>query len=243
MNETIDMAGVSVMLAMPVHRGIEPGTLRPIVLTTCALKDRGIPFSVFMPAGGSLVHHSRSILVHDFLQSNRNRIFWVDSDIVWDADDFIRLLALSVEMEVVCGAYPAKREPINFALGPGTGHVVEANKYGCIPVNGVGIGFTCIQRHVIEQLADRAPKLKYPELDEPVAEVFRCDRVMYEPCDPRRKQGFEGEVRGEDMAFFADILDLGYKIYLDPSIKLGHVGSKTYEGSIGQFLAAMTDAA
>lgn len=229
MSMDIDMAGVSVLLAMPVHNDISPATVMSLVETVDELKTHNIPFTFQMQAGSSLVHHARTLLVHEFLKTKYNRIFWLDSDIVWKAPDFMKLLALSTQMEVVCGAYPVKRDPPLFQLGV-LQQVVEANKFGCIPVKGVGLGFTVIQRHVIEQLYAWAPKLKYPEHEHPIPRVFRCDDS-------------DGEARGEDMAFFADIRDLGFTINLDPTITLGHVGSKTYSGSIGQFLAKADDEA
>lgn len=212
------------MLAMPVHRSLEAGTVKALIETTCALKDLGLPFTFTMETGGSLVHHARTSLVHEFIKSDYNRLFWLDSDMEWNPPDFMRFLALSTQMEVLCGAYPIKKDPPLFMLGlGGYGEVLESNKYGCVPVRGAGLGFTVIQRKVIEELAERAPKLKYPNHNQPIARVFRCD-------------DHDGEARGEDMAFFADIRDLGYKVWLDPSITLGHIGSKTFTGSISQFL-------
>jgi hypothetical protein len=33
---------------------------------------------------------------------------------------------------------------------------------------------------------------------------------------------------GEDVAFFADVRALGFKVWLDATINLGHVGAKVY---------------
>ena len=41
---------------------------------------------------------------------------------------------------------------------------------------------------------------------------------------------------GEDMAFFEDLQKLGYKVHLDPSIELGHIGRKVYTGKIMDLL-------
>jgi len=49
--------------------------------------------------------------------------------------------------------------------------------------------------------------------------VFRWDTV-------------DGKRRGEDMAFFYDIINLGYDILMDPDVDLGHVGMKEYRGKI-----------
>ncbi len=214
----IGMAGVSVFLAMPTNRDLPPNTVISLLETQRLLQEKGIPLDVHLEVGGSLVHHSRTALVHQFLKTECSHLFWVDSDITWEASDFLRLSALATKMEVVCGAYPTKTEPSVFFMRYESSKLKE-NQYGCLEINGVGIGFTVIQRKVIQQLYDKAPKRKYPWADELIPRVFRCD-----------DEGIEA--RGEDMAFFSDVRDLGYHIHLDPRIKLGHIGPKVYSGVI-----------
>jgi len=40
--------------------------------------------------------------------------------------------------------------------------------------------------------------------------------------------GADFEERGEDYSFFTDVRSLGYKVWLDPSVKPGHIGAKVY---------------
>jgi hypothetical protein len=77
--------------------------------------------------------------------------------------------------------------------------------------------------HLIEQLANRAPVLRFPDIPEPIPHIFRCDDS-------------DGKARGEDMAFFSDIRDLGYQVNIDPNVTLGHVGPKEYRASILDYL-------
>jgi hypothetical protein len=226
-----DMTGIRPMLAMPTHRDIPAATVRSLLETQHALLRRGIQSDIEMQVGGSLVHHARTKAAWHFLQSKCNRLFWVDSDIVWTGDDFIRLLALSTKLECVAAAYPCRAEPMKFFLGiDGEEHIYEANEFGCISVNSLGLGFSVIQREVIEKLAERAPKLEYPDIDEgPVPRIFRCD-------------DHDGYARGEDMAFFSDVRELGYKVWLDPHIELGHIGVKEYRASIADHLVEHTPA-
>ncbi len=152
------------------------------------------------------------------MKTDFSHLFWVDSDIVWDEKDFLKLLALGTKMEIVCGAYPVKQDPPIFFMRYGP-ESEKANEYGCSVIHGIGMGFSVIQRKVIAELYAKAPKRKYPWCDELVPSVFRCD-----------DEGIEA--RGEDMAFFSDARDLGYLIHLDPMISLGHIGSKVYRGEI-----------
>jgi hypothetical protein len=219
----LDMAGVSVMLAMPTHRDIPAGTVASLLATQERLHLRNIPYEVQLQVGNSLVTHARSKIANEFLKSDKSLLFWVDSDIEWKAEDFLRLCALATKMDVVGGAYPAKRDPIVFFLDPSSGGEIESNEYGCLKIGGWGMGFTVCTRRVMEALAERSPKLKFNGSDEPIAHMFRCDE-------------HDGYARGEDMAFFADIKELGFDAFIDPSVTLGHIGSKTYSASIADNL-------
>lgn len=220
-----DMAGVSVALAMPTHRDIPPMTVRSLLETKGMLQERGIPLSIEIQAGSSLVHHARTKAAWGFLKTTCTHLFWVDSDIAWNGADFLRLLALGTKMPCVGAAYVSKSDPPTFCLNLAKpGEDIEANEYGCIPIDGLGLGFTVVQRKVIEELAAKAPQLKFPDIPEgPIPHIFRCDDT-------------NGEARGEDMAFFADVLALGYPVYLDPTINLGHIGPKIYAGAIGNLI-------
>lgn len=218
------MAGVSVMLAMPTHRDIPVGTVISLMATMDLMRSRGIPFEIQLQIGSSLVHHARSKIAHLFLQSDKSLLFWVDSDIEWEAKDFLRLCALATKMDVVGGAYPAKKDPTLFFLDPSAVGELEANEFGCLSVGGWGIGFTVFNRRVIEALSAKAPKRKFAMQPEPIAYLFRADDEI------------DGHARGEDMSFFADAKEAGFGVFLDPSITLGHIGSKTYSASIADML-------
>lgn len=212
------MAGVSCYLAMPTHRDIPAQTVIALLETQHLLQSKNIPLEVHLEVGGSLVHHSRIALAHRFLKSSATHLFWVDSDISWQCEDFMRLLALATKMEVVCAAYPTKREPGQFLMRYES-EILRGNEYGCFPIKGIGLGFTVVQRKVIQELWDKAPKRKFPWSEELLPKVFRLD-----------EEGIED--RGEDMAFFSDIRDLGYVVNLDPNVVLGHIGSKVYTGQL-----------
>ncbi len=215
---SFDMTGVSVMLAVPVNRDLPWQTAQSLIETTILLKDKGIPFDVQLVVGSSIIEVARSKVADAFLKSGHTRLMMLDSDQTWKAQSIVRMLAMSTKMKVVVGAYPAKRDPPTFLLSPIDG-VVQSNEWGCIPLKGLGLGFTIVTRDVIQALAEKAPKLVFPDSPDPLAHIFRCDVV-------------DGTFRGEDMAFFADVAALGHTVWLDPTINVGHVGGKEYRGAI-----------
>lgn len=206
---------------MPTHRDLPVDTVASLIGTVVALRERGIPHDITFNYGSSVVTSARNKATDCFLKTTCNRLFWIDSDMVWKAERFIRLLALSQTLECVMAAYRAKRDPPQFivdAVGS-----IETNEYGCLPNVGTGLGFCCVQRGVIEALAERAPKVIYPDTDGPIARIFR---------EGER----DGRFMGEDIAFYEDMRALGFTTYLDPTVWLGHVGQKVFDGTLADHL-------
>ncbi len=236
MGEDIDLAGISVMLAMPVrnHRDITIPTMMSLVGTINELHRYGIPFETCVLLGDT-IDHNRSKIAHKFLNTVRadakayNRLFFFDSDLEWKPEDAIRLLAYSTEYEVIGAAYRAKKDPPFYLWNPGDNLMADAR--GCIPVGGMGLGFTCIQRTMIEQLTAKAPVREHTLHNDPVPDVFRFDRMD------------NGNLRGEDFTFFADVRELGYVPRMDPSIELGHLGDRMFTGKVADILVRAQEAA
>lgn len=220
-----DMADVSVLLAMPVHRMLDWEVARSLLETQALMHQKGIRCEITFGAGGDTVITGRSRLAAAFLTSGHNRLFSIDSDIIWKPSDFLRFVLLSTRMECVVGIYAHRAEPIRFFLDAETEFSV--NEYGCVPIRGCGLGFTIVQRTVIEQLAAKAPKVRFPDTGL-IPHITRTGIVG-------------DEWQGEDHAFFEDIRNLGYVVNLDPTVTLGHVGSKVYSASIMDFLTPKTE--
>lgn len=216
----LDLTGVSVFIAMPTHRDLPPHTVISLLKTQRALDQNNILAEVLIHPGVSVVDVARSMCVHRFLATKATKMFWIDSDIVWEPDAFMRLLALTSIVDIACGAYPAKEEPLRFHLG--TAGRVPMNDYGCVPCRGGGLGFTVVNRNVIERLAAKAPSINYPHASFPggvnIRHLFHCG-------------DWQGEFVTEDVMFFREAEEQGFKAWCDPRIILGHVGTKTYEGS------------
>lgn len=220
---TFEMKGVKVFVGVPVNRDFPAETTRSIAETASLLTAKGIPYELNFIVGGSIVEVARSGVANKFLKSDCTHLFMVDSDMSWAADSFIRILCLCTKMEVVGATYPAKMDPLTYMIKADDVSHMVANSYGCLDVHGMGLGFTCVQRGVMVQLAERAPKRRFYGSPDIVPHIFRQDCLG-------------DDFRGEDMAFFSDIRELGYKVWMDPSVKLGHIGSKMYCGSASEAL-------
>jgi hypothetical protein len=213
-----DLKDLSVFIGIPVNRDFPWQTTRSLIATAQLLSSRGIPSTFQFLTQGSQIDHDRSQLANEFLKTTHNRLFWIDSDMSWDAKDFLRLLALSTVHKVVGCSYPAKKEPsLEFHIDVATLHL-KADKTGCLNVNGMGLGFTVVHREVIETLAKTAKC--FDSYGKAVPMIFRTG------IDE------DGVYRSEDMHFFNACTKAGYEVKLDPTVELGHIGGKEYRGRL-----------
>ena len=156
---------------------------------------------VYMPVGYS-VDVSRNLIVEHAISNNYDYIFWVDTDMIVPKDALIKML--SSGKDIISGVY-------SYKLLNGTNAVAKINKNGTykdIPLKKIretnkimevdGIGFGCVLTKTSVFNALRKPYFKFTE------------------------------VCGEDIYFCIKAQEKGYKVYLDTSIKCGHIGSVNY---------------
>lgn len=215
----IPVTGTSVMLGIPGGRNPPWETALALASTLCTCQRMGIKCIPGIIKGSAIVTKARDEVLNLFLESDADRLLWIDDDMIWTVDDFLRLLALSTRYDVIGAGYAARKDPPTFYLKLNDTQTIESDSLGMLKIEGMGLGFTMVRRHVIEELAATKPTMRDQLTGKRLASVFRTDI-------------HEGNFRGEDMAFFADVRALGYDVYLDPHIKLQHVGTKHYTGSI-----------
>ena len=179
-----------------------------------------VPLDIHAVAESSDVCIARDVVLTNFLANQERYMFWIDSDISWRPEDFFRVLRLTKDLGVVCATYSLKREPegcvVNFVDADS-----PPNEYGCVEIVGAGLGFTCVRRDIVDAFAATKELMLHEGNGRLILDAF------YRP----RKRGADGRLRagGEDGGFFDDLRALGHKVWLDPSIALGHVGAKEYK--------------
>jgi hypothetical protein len=218
----VDPRQIRVDIGMPVHFPYLPfPTVVSLVDTIKACTAAGIETRQVSPVGCSIVTDARSAIVDEFLKGDATHLFWVDADIHWLPQDFMRLLTLCTQVEVVGATYPLKVEPIRFIvrrLGKKT------NKFGLIDVEGLGLGFTVMRREVVEKIAADKRTIITNGGQIPMREVFTLERTE------------TGYRMGEDIKFFQDIREAGYTVWLDPMVNVAHVGIKLYAANVEEVL-------
>ena len=204
----------------------------------------------------SLVQRARNYLVDEFLRTDCTHLLFIDADIGFDPSDVIALLAIAEpgsDKDIVCGPYPKKciswekvkravdkgfgdRDPENLANYIGdyvfnpTADVTEISISEPVEVLESGTGFMMIQRNVFERFAAAYPHLSYKP-DHVRTEHFDGSReiVAYFDCpiDPKTKRYLS-----EDYMFCQYTRNAGMKVWLCPWMKLAHMGTYIYSGSL-----------
>lgn len=221
----LSRAEYAVGICFPCGPVVPWQTAMSLAQTTHALATIGVPVNIHAIAGSSDVVIARNAVLTKFLKSSSRLAFWVDSDIGWSPEDFIRVMRLAKDLGMACAAYPLKRDPpdciINFADAEPT-----PNAQGCYELLSTGLGFTCIRRDLIDSFAATKGQMYHPGNDQMLIDAFRRDKKI-------RPDGVAQGV-GEDCAFFDDMRALGHKLWLDPTIELDHIGQKAYRAQLAQ---------
>jgi len=212
-----------VLIATPGHSA-KMEYVKSLVKTSAALDEKKISYK-FISRYSSFVATARELTTLDMSQHyygedakvalgiEYKKIFWIDSDIEWEPEDFLKLY--ESELDIVSGLYQldwAGKVAVNFPNDRGVPTSVNKVEFILhdlpLEVGGVGFGFLAVKQGVFE-------KMERP--------WFLINRVQWSP---------EREMRvnvGEDYSWCANASRAGFKIFVDPLVKVKHHKETVYE--------------
>jgi len=217
---------MSIMIGLPCMGGIvsEKTTLGLFNLGKAFVRN-DIPHGLLTLTNSSLITQARSKIANFFINNTEHDyLFFLDSDIGFKPEDVLKLLAHQVP--IVSGAYPMKIIPERYCVD-----VVqpEERRGDLVKINGNGMGFVLIHRQVFLDIAKQFSGLKYIpsdyHSDTPHTEAEFNNSYHYF-AEQQTQNGF----MSEDKSFFYRAQQVGYNIWLDPTIKLNHTGYHIYQG-------------
>jgi hypothetical protein len=139
-------------------------------------------------------------------------IFWIDSDIEWDLEDFKAIL--ESPFDVISGVYQTNPNgTVALAMADDSGKPRKVNKtefmlwFDPFEVLGVGFGFVAMKSGVFE-------KIPRP--------WFEIDKIRWDGYD------FDTNV-GEDYSWCNHARAAGFKIMVDPNVKVLHHKEAIYQ--------------
>lgn len=244
-------------LAAPMYGGQCAGMFAKSVADLTSLcTSNGIEMRSYFLFNESLITRARNYCVDEFMRSGCTHMMFIDSDIGFDPRDVLAMLALQsddTEYDVLAGPYPKKCiswEKIKLAVDKGVAdedpNVLErfVGDYVFNPKGGggniridqpvevmeVGTGFMMTRRSAFEKFEKAYPQYSYKP-DHVRTEAFDGSREIMQyfqaEIDPRSKRYLS-----EDYWFCQKLIEVGGKIWYCPWMKLQHVGSYIFGGSL-----------
>jgi glycosyltransferase involved in cell wall biosynthesis len=249
-------------LATPMYGGQCAGMFaRSVADLTALCTHYGIGLQMYFLFNESLITRARNYCCDEFVRSDCTHLMFIDSDIGFNPQDVIAMLAMADDespYDIISGPYPKKCiswEKVKMAVDKGfadedannldkfVGDYVFNPKSGAgsIPINEPvevlesGTGFMMIRKKTMLKFAEAFPQYYY-----------KPDHVRTEHFDGTREimQYFQAEIDpkskrylSEDYWFCQKVQEIGLQNWLCPWIKLQHVGTYIFGGSLADLAA------
>jgi hypothetical protein len=235
---------MNILIAIPCYGGnISNLTFHSLFNCIKPLNDMGHNLRIETLPTESLINRARNKFVTKFLDNkefNGTHLLFIDADIGFTLQNLLRVIEFN--REVVTCTYPVKgfywqqlldriKENNNIDEQTMRDYLLQFNvnlypntefKNGFGRVKESATGFMMIKREVFEKLRDVHPEWKFYDPN--------TDKDMYSFFD--FKSTPEGYV-GEDYLFCDRAREQGFTVWVDPTIKLGHMGMHEFEGDFG----------
>lgn len=183
----------------------------------------GIHFYDMPMVNDALIQRSRSRSASDFLRSDAQVFVQIDGDIAFNPVDVLKIAEKAFEYGVIGGAY-VKRMQEKTELAIRTWKPTEirfTDDEEPVEVEFLSGGFYAVHRRVFEtMLRTHARELPLCHAKDMAFYPFYADKLYTE--------GENTIFLSEDWAFFQRAREAGFPSYVDPTVRLGHVGNYTY---------------
>lgn len=247
-------------VATPMYGGQCSGMFAQSVANlTAACKQYGIEIHLHFMFNESLITRARNYCADAFMRSGFTNLMFIDADIGFEPKDVIAMLALqdpddpSNEYDILAGPYPKKTiswEKVKRAVDKGYGdedpnqlarfvgdyvfNAVEGQGKMSVDIPAeiqeAGTGFMMIRRRTFERFAEAYPQQLYTP-DHVRSKDFAGDRQIMAYFDtPICKE--TNRYLSEDYMFCRWSRNAGMKVWFCPWMRLQHVGSYIFGGSL-----------
>lgn len=248
MEQEYDFRKDTVFIATPMYGGMCVGYYtQSIIQMISAFMQKGINTQFSFMFNESLITRARNALTHQFLKTNATHLLFIDSDIKFNPEDILGMLA--ADKDVICGIYPKKEinwHTVEQAVKNGvpqdqikqyTGSfVVNLTNYQnevTVPVNepveifNGGTGFMLIKRKVFQDLADKVPSYSNDvgDLSGQLKGAEHIKEYFATSIEPETNR-----LLSEDYHFCRVWRMNGGQVWAAPWARLGHMGSYLFEG-------------
>lgn len=236
---SVDLTAVRLLVATPAYNGVSNGYFHSTHKLRTAIKNVGIE-GTFVTAPGMPVDAARDFIANAFVAHQKSpqpfsHLLMVDNDIGFPADVVLRMIERDVDFaaaapplrrfdwagaEKAAARLRAEGAPVNmqhlasmYAVKPIDGKL-SVDDRGFARVEQIGGAFLLLRPRVFQTIRQAHPEL-----------VHSQGVMFFQPAV------FDGERKGEDIAFCRRWRKTGGDIWLLVDAQLSHEGPHTFEGS------------
>ena len=253
-----DLKKNKVFVATPMYGGMAHGLyIKSCLDLQTTMAKYGIETKFSFLFNESLITRARNYLVDEFLRSDFTHLLFIDSDIHYNPQDVIAMLAL--DKDVIGGPYPKKSinwgnvaqaarnhpnmEPreLENLVGEYVFNVVKGTKQfqvtDPLEVLEIGTGYMMVKRHVFDKMKDAYPMIHYKP-DHVGQANFDGTRYIHAFFDTviDTKDSITGggsdRYLSEDYMFCQMWRKIGGEIWLCPWMKTQHIGTYAFTGNM-----------
>jgi hypothetical protein len=221
------LAGRKLFIALPAY-DFKVSLKLAVSLAQVAQESpkHGVEIAIGSICGCSVVSRARNLLVQDFLESDCTDLIFIDADINFEPEHVFRLLAWASEPHIdIAAGVPRTRstDKVYIATLDRDGDSLTMNNMGLVRAKRVATAFMLVKRKVFEDVINANPQWTYYDA--------KTDRNLSAIFDFALK---DNSYIGEDFLFCDRAREQGFQVWVDPTIKLGHMGVQEYEGDFGR---------
>ena len=188
---------MKLLIGIPSHDYMHAEFVKCLTDLIIRASANRIPFDVFVN-NGTLVHVARDKIACKAINEGYTHVLWLDADMVFTPD--ILETMLDDGKPIISGIAHSRRRPYVsclFKRMDSLDHLERFEEYPSQVFRVAGCGFACILTDV---------------------DVLRSVQMRYQTCFLPTPQW------GEDLSFCRRATEMGFEIWADPHVRLGHIG-------------------
>jgi hypothetical protein len=209
-----------VLIGTPCYDGkVDVWFANSLLNTVRMAEKKGVYVHAIYVSYDSLVQRARNRLIDIALKEEYDDLFFIDSDCEWEAEWFFRLL--DRPEPIIAAPLIKKSEKEFYTIKLIDKNLKWSHDRKLIEVDGAGTGFMKVSKFALRKLWD---------ISEPYMSEGEEHRMV---CDI---QVVNGQLISEDFVMGNKWRNLGYKVWIDPTITINHIGTKKYQGDFQSFI-------
>lgn len=246
------------LVATPMYGGVAHGMYVKACLDLQGLLTRyGVEVKFSFLFNESLITRARNYLVDEFLRSDCTHLLFIDSDVHYNPQDVVAMMAL--DKDVIGGPYPKKAinwnnvaaaarkhpdmEPreLENLVGDYVFNVVHGTKQFQVTepleVLEIGTGFMMVKREVFSKMEQAYPNIRYrpDHLGQANFDGSRYIHAYFDTVIDTKDSitgGGSDRYLSEDYMFCQMWRKIGGQIYLCPWMRTQHIGTYAFTGNM-----------